>query len=384
MSTPARPIVTTSGVAVIGSPRTCRRARGCGRATRARPRRGRRRSRPTDHAGRCPARGRTTRHTPPPPARRRSRRCRRRRSPGDVHAGRDRVRVGQLTALHLAGQVLADVLEVHVPDPPRVGNGDGHGFPPPMSRWPVSRHRAMRLPASTRSVSAPDSTIVPTWGCSVASSRCAAAASAMRSSAARRVDHCASSSTGRCRTRLHRSRRRGRRSRRRRRPAEPSPPRQRAGVVPGVMQDDRDELAHRPEAGIAKDGCLRLGRLREEAVRTELGCRKAHLAHLGEDVGWVQLVPPPGHLTHTPGDGGAGDTVAQRGCRRGSHLVALLRSSGCRTGRRVVRRDGTACTPRRPGTPPVRRGRCTGWALRRGRRRGSGSAPRGRPARSGP
>ena len=203
------------------------------------------------------------------------------------------------------------------------------GSPPPMSRWPVSRQSAMRLPASTRSVSSPVSTMVPTWGCRVASRPCSAAASEIRSRLASRVAHCASSSTGPLVVAL-RAGGGGDDDRRRLRGGERLHGQHdlRQGVGRGVVQHHGHELADGAQPGGGERARLGLGGVREEPVGAELGGREADLAHLLQHQVRAELVAPARHLAHAPGDRRAGDPVAQGGRRgRVAHRLSFVRWS---------------------------------------------------------
>ena len=214
-----------------------------------------------------------------------------------------------------------DVLEVHVHDALGVGRGDRDRVAAPDQRGGRCRRTGRRgSPASTRSVSSPVSTMVPTWGCSAATTPRVRAWSAIRSRLPSRVAQPASSSSGRASY-----------------PSTPVYGRQHddAGAAGDTAVDEAVHLGHRVVRGVvqqdgeeAADGAqpvrrelLGLGGRRdlEEAVGTELGGGQPQLAHLLEHRAGLELVAPAGHLAHAPRDRGAGDPGrARAGGRRGS------------------------------------------------------------------
>ena len=82
-------------------------------------------------------------------------------------------------------------------------------------------------------------------------------------------------------------------------------------VVARVVEDDGDELADGVQAVCRECPGLVSGSVGQEAVRSELRCGQADLAHLGEHGRRVQLVSPVPDLAHPPGDGSAGDPLGE-------------------------------------------------------------------------
>ena len=128
---------------------------------------------------------------------------------------------------------------------PGTSRANCRGSVPPISRWPVSRHSLICEPASTRSTSLRVSTIVPTCGCSTASTPLSAAAVPSRSRLPSRVAHWPSSSVGPGVVSVGA----GRRGQHENvgpaaTSASSGPAMSGSGIVPGVVQQDRREGAH--------------------------------------------------------------------------------------------------------------------------------------------
>ena len=223
-------------------------------------------------------------------------------------------------------------------------------------------------PFSTRSTSLRVSTIVPTCGCSTASTPRSAAASASRSRFASSVAHCRSSSVGRA--------------------SYPSAPVAAAStstsaphavnassgardveqrVVVLLVQHHRREPAHAAEAERVAAARSAARDRTAGSPRAQLRRGQSDVAHLGEHPFGCELIAPSGYLAHPPGNRGACDfqcfhrdltssirhrhTALQRlGRRLGEpgHLDGV----GDRAGRVRPCRSRRRRTPRAPrGTP---------------------------------
>ena len=195
-------------------------------------------------------------------------------------------------------------------DPVRVRASASTGSTPPISRCPVSRHEADRLPRRTRSTSSAFSTMVPTWGWSVASTPRSAASVGQPVEVGQQgvpaglVEHRAvvvpllaggggEDEGGRAGLRRNR---RG-----------PRPPR-RSGSCAGSC---RTTGTKPPTASQARSSARVFAFSAGSSGRKPSGpnsvARETDLAHLGEHRPRVVLAAPARDLADAPGDRGSGD-----------------------------------------------------------------------------
>jgi hypothetical protein len=112
-------------------------------------------------------------------------------------------------------------------------------------------------------------------------------------------------------------------------------------IVSRHVQQERGEPAHGLQVVLGQDLGHGIGLAGQEAFGPQLGCHQADLTRLAQNSLRTKLIAPPGHLTHAPGDGSAGDLSRLRGSGVGGHEMRTSQSAldGVSSGPRAYLRD---------------------------------------------